>query len=437
MNVLNIIMWWIHFLNILIDWKIFIFDILSRICKFIDLFFIESYMFCKQTVVMKFNNILWDFLRFSYCVYTVHALFFNNLLWNSRKVNSFQYCWTKTIVYRVICDEMFVANFLFMLACLNFVKMFCNDIIFCNFWLYAHVKIWRNAVRCLIFLVCFNLNEMFWQLICFSFSICCITKKIWSFDELSLSTIYIFQFLISVDMFRFWIVLACHVKVCLNHVQILTRRRNWQYVSQFTIVFLHVNIVFDVRWIISFLNRLLYVLKCVSHWNVRSNTCRIDDLSRKIVLHERRFFYKIWFDLQYFRIDFMMRFTYIKNSIKSLFRTNDVFFIKFDETYKQLSCHNIFLSSCQCERDISKIINFCFIWIAHEICDNERIQTLKIVVIVYFISNFWICFCSIISWIRFENSRIINIIILYSSTITFDAQSRTKTKSFAKLIFRC
>ena len=38
---------------------------------------------------------------------------------------------------------------------------------------------------------------------------------------------------------------------------------------------------------------------------------------------------------------------------------------------------------------------------------------------------------------QIENSRIINIIILYSSTITFDAQSKAKTKSFAKLVSRC
>ena len=75
------------------------------------------------------------------------------------------------------------------------------------------------------------------------------------------------------------------------------------------------------------------------------------------------------------------------------------------------------ISSCQCERDISKIINFCFIWIAHEICDNERIQTSKIVVIVYFISNFWIYFCSVILWIKLENSRIINIIIFFDDHV--------------------
>ena len=32
------------------------------------------------------------------------------------------------------------------------------------------------------------------------------------------------------------------------------------------------------------------------------------------------------------------------------------------------------MSCCQCERNISKIINFCFI-IAHEICDNELIKS--------------------------------------------------------------
>ena len=35
-NVLNILMWWIHFLNILNDWRIFIFDVLLQACKLID-----------------------------------------------------------------------------------------------------------------------------------------------------------------------------------------------------------------------------------------------------------------------------------------------------------------------------------------------------------------------------------------------------------------
>ena len=53
------------------------------------------------------------------------------------------------------------------------------------------------------------------------------------------------------------------------------------------------------------------------------------------------------------------------------------------ETYKQSSCHSTSSSSCQCERDISEVTNFCLTWIAHETCNNERIQTSRVVVIVW------------------------------------------------------
>ena len=88
------------------------------------------------------------------------------------------------------------------------------------------------------------------------------------------------------------------------------------------------------------------------------------------------------------------------------------------------SCYCI--PSCQCERDISKVTNFCFTWIAHETCDNERIQTSKIVVIAYFTSNFWICFCSITLWIRFENSRIISIIIFFDDHVWCTIESKNE-----------
>ena len=42
----------------------------------------------------------------------------------------------ETIVYFIIYHEMFVRNFLIH-VCSNFVKIFCNDIIFCNVWFYA------------------------------------------------------------------------------------------------------------------------------------------------------------------------------------------------------------------------------------------------------------------------------------------------------------
>ena len=75
-------------------------------------------------------NVLWNLLRSSHCEYTIHVLFFDKLLWNSHKVNSFQSRWTKTIIYRVICDEMFVANFWFMFAYSNSVEMFCQKTLY-------------------------------------------------------------------------------------------------------------------------------------------------------------------------------------------------------------------------------------------------------------------------------------------------------------------
>ena len=67
------------------------------------------------------------FLRSSYDKYTVHALLSDSLLWDSRKVSSFQSRWTRTIIYRVICDEMFAANLWFILACLDSVEMFIDS----------------------------------------------------------------------------------------------------------------------------------------------------------------------------------------------------------------------------------------------------------------------------------------------------------------------
>jgi hypothetical protein len=115
-----------------------------------------------------------------------------------------------------------------------------------------------------------------------------------------------------------------------------------------------------------------------------------------------------------------------------------IFFFKFDETYKQLSCHNIFISSCQCECDISKIINFCFIWIAHEFWfNNERINSIKLSMILssYVASCFWICFLANISLIDWKIDALFNIIIFHSSMITSDAHFWESKKSFANLFF--
>ena len=92
--------------------------------------------------------------------------------------------------------------------------------------------------------------------------------------------------------------------------------------------------------------------------------------------------------------------------------TENISFLLF-EKYKQFACYSISFSLCQCECDLSEIINFCLIWIIHETCDNKRIQISKIVVIVYFIFRFLICFCSIIHW---SNSKIRALSILFLVT---------------------
>ena len=81
--------------------------------------------------------------------------------------------------------------------------------------------------------------------------------------------------------------------------------------------FSHARIVLDVRWIISLLikshmlwDALIKVLdqmRFTSKCSIRCVSHRWFD--RRTVLHERRSLYMIWFDLQYFRIDFKMRFT--------------------------------------------------------------------------------------------------------------------------------
>ena len=109
-----------------------------------------------------------------------------------------------------------------------------------------------------------------------------------SFDEMSWQTIYMSR--------SFW--LRSISSILVSHAQILTRCLDSDTYLAVCDRFLHARIVLDVRWIISLLIR--------SHmlWNAL-----IKVLDQKFVSHERRFLYKTWFDLQYFRIDFKMRFT--------------------------------------------------------------------------------------------------------------------------------
>ena len=203
--------------------------------------------------------------------------------------------------------------------------------------------------RNLIFIM-FNSNEMFWQ------------------------SIYISQFKISVNMFKFWIVFAC-----LNRVRC----------SMYHFVLNSINICFEM-----FLSK--YSIKCILYSIVRSNAFHIDNSMRKLFCFTNVFFL---------------------NSTK---RTNNFRVIIF-----------YFRFFCQCERDILKIFNFCFT-IAHEILNNKRFKTLKIVDICFyqirkhvFVQSFY--------WL---NSKIhVLLILLYLSTITFVAQSKTKTKSFEHEVF--
>ena len=146
---------------------------------------------------------------------------------------------------------------------------------------------------------------------------------------------------------------------------------SWQttHISQFAVLFL-INICFEM-FLIKVLDQMRFSSKC----------------SIKCVSHRRL------------------------DQELSCFTKNTSFL--FFERYKQFACHNTSFSLCQCECDLSEVINFCFTWITHETCDNERIQTSKVVVIAYFIFKFLICFCSITHW---SDSRIRALSILLLAT---------------------
>ena len=61
------------------------------------------------------------------------------------------------------------------------------------------------------------------------------------------------------------------------------------------------------------------------------------------------------------------------------------FFYKFDEMYKRSLCYNVlFIFACHCRNNESEIVNFCsFVIVQNSRQYNERIQTSKIVVIVW------------------------------------------------------
>ena len=253
-----------------------------------------------------------DLLRSSFRWSTVHVLFSDSLLRDSRKVSSLQFQWTKTIAYRVTCDEMFVCKFSIHARMFRF----CQDVLsksdmFRNLWSCLHVKIWRNVLsarnwrmsRCFSILVysssdkmicllvidawlvtwlfvCFNLNEMFWQLICISFLTSQHFKKnMFNFWRNVLTNDLFRSVFILVHMLRFW----RDVLTTILYFAVYDR-------------FLHAKIVLDVWWIISLLIRFTIFSYCLQ--DAFYIKCSI----KRFVSHERRFFYKIWRDVQTNRV---------------------------------------------------------------------------------------------------------------------------------------
>ena len=174
--------------------------------------FIVLYMTRK---VMKLCCVR-DFLWSSSFECMIHALLFDSMLWNSRKVSSCQCSlnWDDSLSYDLswdVCSRSLIhySNFWFMLACLNFAKMFAATLYFAiydhmleydemfdacswHIYFYSHAQILTKCLqrsiylavfdRCLIWIwllfVCFSSDEMFWQLIYISLSVyCCITYK--------------------------------------------------------------------------------------------------------------------------------------------------------------------------------------------------------------------------------------------------------------------
>ena len=176
---------------------------------------------------------------------------------------------------------------------------------------------------------------------------------------------------------------------------------------------LHVKIaklcsMFDKSFRLSYL--ITYVLKCF-HQNIRSRIVSIDDV-----------FFITLFDFQYFRTDFKMRFT-SKCSIRNCFSYKTWWHVK------QLHVKFSISSRCQCERDMSKVINFCFT-IAHEICDNELIKSFMSLKS----TMFQICeyvFVTIIASINWKTIALFNIKFFHSSMITFDASRISKKTKFS------
>ena len=146
---------------------------------------------------------------------------------------------------------------------------------------------------------------------------------------------------------QFMIVFACS---WLDFVVCLVRTRcfdNW-LIFRFRFIALHAKMYLSFDEM--FWQRLIFVavfslintcFEMFSHQSARSKIVCMSDVFLLIIL----------FDLQYFRIEFKMRFT-SRRSIRKLFCTNDVFSFF-------ARCTEVFVSLCQCECDLSEIVNFC------------------------------------------------------------------------------
>ena len=149
--------------------------------------------------------------------------------------------WIETTNYRMIYYEMFVRYFLIH-VCSNSVKMFCNDIIFCNLWFYACSNMISNRM--------FQFERNFLTIdLYFAFD-WFITYL--SFDEMFWQTIYVSQFMISSTCLNFNEIFATTLYfviydfVTFIHVQILTKCLYKWFLFRNLWSCLHVEIVLDV-----------------------------------------------------------------------------------------------------------------------------------------------------------------------------------------------
>ena len=237
----------------------------------------------------------------------------------------------------------------------RFCQNVCSDSIFCNLW--SHAKIWRDVWRMLVtylfLFTCSDFDEMSDKRFMF--------RNLW-FRNILQWLFHMLKFcrdvLIDNTSRNLWSLLAC----------------SWLdfYVSVRTRCFaIDLYFVFDL---LKFSTNMCFEMSFIKVLDQKS-------------LRTSNVFSIIWFDLQYVRIDSEVLFIKVFDQ--------KLFFLFFSNlmTRKAIAKLSISFVFVNASVIISEIINFCFT-IAHETCDNERIKSfismsLKTVVNVYFISNFW------------------------------------------------